>query len=243
MTNDPLREAQYQRFLKLTGCLYVLTQADYKTIKDFEDCASPKQLIWLVKSAAELGQVCRIVQDPYCAYILMNETQKDAVEPIMYKFLERVVDSLKEELYQLQSLPEQQTISSFEDMLLDKKDQDLSILLRKLRQPRLHKLEADLHLMLGNHAIALQKIEVCLPELIKLEDWQWVASALESKAFLTSDYAYLHTAVGLYRKRSISVPLVEALFRLTTSKQHALRAMAILQEASLSNEHGSLILL
>jgi hypothetical protein len=40
-------------------------------------------------------------------------------------------------------------------MLLDKKDQELSILLRKLRQPRLHKLEADLHLMLGNQALAL----------------------------------------------------------------------------------------
>ncbi len=39
-----------------------------------------------------------MIKDPYCVYLSLGDTLLDAIEPIMYKFLERVAEGLDNEL-------------------------------------------------------------------------------------------------------------------------------------------------
>ena len=93
----------------------------------------------------------QVNSNPCVAYLLDDGSLEDAIEPIMYKFLQRTVEGLKSELDCVMQLPEKQFISSFEDLASnEKKDNDLSSALKRRRIPRQQKLAADLNILLGN---------------------------------------------------------------------------------------------
>jgi len=52
------------------------------------------------------------------------------------KFLQKAVKNLLSKLAEVQAIPEQQIISSFDDMQFFNRDTDLSAALKKRKQPR-----------------------------------------------------------------------------------------------------------
>ena len=52
--------------------------------------------------------------------------------------------------------------------------------------------------MLGNQTDAMQLLAACCTELIRLEDWVWAASSLESRSLVSKDTNYLRQAINIY---------------------------------------------
>lgn len=76
-------------------------------------------------------------KDPCVALLINDGSLDDAIEPIMYKFLQRTVEALQNELSAIISLPDKQFISSIEDVAFyEKRDNDLSLALKRRRLPR-----------------------------------------------------------------------------------------------------------
>ena len=84
----------------------------------------------------------------------------------------------------MRTLPEQQAISSIEDITTSENPADLSLKLKRKRQPRQQKILCDLNLLLGRTEEALAQVDSCIVNLTKQEDWSWLATAFEAKALL-----------------------------------------------------------
>ena len=156
-------------------------------------------MIWIADQ--KQIEALEVDRDPCVAFLMDDESLPDALEPIMYKFLQRTVEAIKTELNQVLQLPEKQFISSFEDaVLFEKRDNELSQALKRRRLPRQQKLLADLNLLLGNSADAASFLSACVWELLKSEDWMWAGAALEARTAITGDSKYLKQAVEIYKK-------------------------------------------
>ena len=114
----------------------------------------------------------------------------------------------------MQTLPEQQVISSIEDITTSENPVDLSLKLKRKRQPRLQKLLCDLNLLLGRTEEATTQVESCIINLTKLEDWNWLATAFEAKALLTNNPGALQTALKFFSKNLNRRLLTECGFKL-----------------------------
>ena len=91
----------------------------------------------------------------------------------MYKFLKRVLDYVQKRMQNWTELPEQNCISTTEDInqFQERRDTELSQALKKRRASRLAKLEANCLIQLGNFQLGLQKLDSALLDLQKNDDW------------------------------------------------------------------------
>ena len=56
-------------------------------------------MICIVPSQSDLFELSpKMVKDAYCVYLSLGDSLMDAIEPIMYKFLERVAEGLENEI-------------------------------------------------------------------------------------------------------------------------------------------------
>ena len=157
-------------------------------------------MVWIARQ--EQIEAFEVDRDPCVAFLMDDESLPDALEPIMYRFLQRTVEAIKRELNQVLQLPEKQFISSFEDAaVFEKRDNELSQALKRRRLPRQQKLVADLNLLLGNTEDAASYLLACVGELMKSEDWMWAGAALEARSAITSDSQYISQAVAIYQKQ------------------------------------------